>query len=127
MIFFDYVFYRVCKVYARAKSSSPEATAAIVVALMQCFNLFSLAMLIEIIRHKRFLLNKPFVLILYLLLLVVNYVRYVYREGRTYKVICENYVDENKPSAKGTLVVLYIICSTGLVFAIAIYEETQTW
>ena len=127
MIFFDYVFYRVCKAYLQTKSTSPEATAAIIVAVMQCFNIVSIAMLIEIVRHEKSILSKTVVVVLVMLLMTINYMRYVYKVTHGYKVMSERYVNERRYTTKGTLVLLYIIFSTGLAFGLAIFEGYQTW
>ena len=126
MIFFDYVFYRVCKAYMRAKSTSPEFAGASIVALMQCFNIVSVVMFVGIIRHDKSLLNKTFGFVLAILFLVINYIRYVYREGHSYKVMSERYDNERRHTTKGTLVLLYIIISTALFFGLAIYGGSQT-
>lgn len=127
MLFFDYVFYQVCRVYIQAKGSSPEATAAIIVALIQCLNIVSVAMLIEILRHEKSILSKTFVVMLFLVFFLLNYMRYVYRDAHGYKAMSERNVYESAPTIKGTLVLLYIIVSIGLAVTLAVYEGSQTW
>jgi len=127
MIFFDYVFFRVCKAYSLAKGSSPEATAAVILALMQCCNIFTIVMVIEIVKHDKSLLTTAFCVALFLVFSVHNYIRYVYREVHNYSVISEKYVNDNQRAIKGTLVLLYIILSLGLVFFLAVFEGTRPW
>jgi hypothetical protein len=109
------------------KSSSPEFTSAWIVAIMQGFNIVSALMFIGIIRHDKSLLNKTFAVVLFLLFLTINYVRYVYREANNYKAMNERYKGVKRQPIKGVLVLLYIILSTGLFLGLAIYGGAQNY
>ena len=123
---FDYVFYRVCKVYLSTKASSPEFTAAIIVSLMQGFNIVSVLMLIGLILHVKSVVNSAFAVTLFLAFVMANYIRYVYKEIHSYKVMTERYKNGKKELNNGSFVLLYIICSTVLFFGIAIYGGAQS-
>ena len=125
-MFFDYVFYRVCKAYSQTNDSSPEAAAAIVVAMMQFFNLLSIIMLIEIMRHDKSLLNKTYAVIVVLVFMIANYVRYVYKETHDYKAMTSKFMNEKRHTLKGTMVLFYIIVSSVLLLALAIYAGSQS-
>jgi hypothetical protein len=127
MFFFDYLFYRICKAYSNTSSTSPEATSAIIVAIMQCMSIMSILMLIEILRQEKSILSKTLTVLLFLMLTVINYLRYVYRDEHNYKVISEKYATEKFQSTKGYLVVAYIFFTTGVCLGLAIYEGSKNW
>ena len=117
--FFDYLFYSVSKLYSKANNNNHEFAAVCVVSLMQTLNLFCFYYLLV---QDRSLINKYFVGILFIALLVFNYIRYIYKETRSYKILDEK-IDKTKKQKKGIIAILYIILSFVLCLALVIYLE----
>jgi len=58
LIFFDYVYYSSSKFYAKAEKEGSWTSGLAVITEMQCSNLFSLQMLIELILERKFATGK---------------------------------------------------------------------
>jgi hypothetical protein len=127
MILFDYLYYRICRAYSHSRSTSPEATSACIVALIQTFNIVSILMLIGIMRHDKKIISKTFAVGIFLMFLVFNYIRYVYKTTNDFKVMSERYNNEINRTTKGTYVLLYIIVNFGLFLGLAIYGGSQKY
>jgi hypothetical protein len=127
MIFFDYLYYRICKAYVGTGTSGSEFTAACIVSIMQGFNILSIIFFIGIIKHDKSIINKTFAVVLFFVFLVINYIRYVYRETNDYKMMSEKYSNETGHRTKGVLILLYIILSIGLTLVLAIYGGSHKY
>ena len=123
--FFDYIFYRVCKAYSRTKDSSPEGAAISIVSVMQCLNIFSIFMLIEILRKDKIFISTFFVVIFVTAFMVLNYIRYIYKNTNNYNIMVEIWKNETKKFQKGILVVIYIVVSFLLTLGLAIYSGNK--
>jgi hypothetical protein len=126
MIFFDYLFYRICKVYSGTKSASPEFTAACIVALIQALNVVSVLMIIGILKQNKYFLNKTLAIGVFLFFLVINYIRYVYPEKNNYKQMNQRYNSGKGHNGRDTFMFVYTILSITLFFGIAIYAGSQS-
>jgi flagellar biosynthesis protein FlhB len=125
--FFDYVFYRVCKAYSSTKDSSPEGTAFCVVAGIQGFNIFSCFMIVEVVKQHKSILKSIIVIFIAVILLVFNYVRYIYYENNNYQILREKWGNEKHKSINGILVLLYVIISTLSCIGLAIFLGTKNY
>jgi hypothetical protein len=113
--FFDYIYFQVRNVYSKTIDSSPQISGIAVVSLMQCINVISLIMILSLTVQKKYVLSKKIV-ILYIALVILNYVRYIYKDGNSYDKLKERYVN-----GTGTMALLYIVFSTVIGFSLAIY------
>ena len=125
LTFFDYVFYKVCNAYSKTSDSRPEGSAFCVVSLLKGLNILTLLFFFEIITRNKFSVTKYSVAGLMILLLVLNYIRYINKENRTYKSLTEKWADETKKKRKGILIVFYIILTIVLSFGLAIYMGSK--
>ncbi|GAB3351978.1 hypothetical protein GCM10027566_10910 [Arachidicoccus ginsenosidivorans] len=120
MKMFDYVFYRVCKAYEKAKSKSAEMAAMAILSLTQASIILILIILFETAEKKK-VIDKIEVVILYSVIIVLNYMRYIYNES-FYSDISQKFRDEKSPFVKGLLVFIFIITILFLVIGLAIYS-----
>jgi hypothetical protein len=127
--FFDYVYYRVCKAYSSAGDSNAGSIAFVVVALVQGFNIITLPFLILAIAHERPTINKYFIGLFELALIVLNYIRYVYKDNNNFKVLQERWKTEelNTKHKRGIGVLVYIVLSFGFYLGLAIYIGSKKW
>jgi hypothetical protein len=77
MIFFDYIFYRVYKIYIDSKDKAAFITSVIVLSIPQSLNLLTLIA----ISSKNFGLklnpsNTIFIVVLETIIMILNYIRY---------------------------------------------------
>ena len=129
MLFFDYIFYRVCKAYLKAKDSSPYFASACVISLIQLLNVLSFSFIFCLILHDKSFINKLYTLILSLILLIFNYRRYIYKENRTYKILSEKWEKETpiETNNRSVFTFLYIILSLSITIGLAIYIGSKEW
>lgn len=62
MIFFDFLFYRICKFYAGFKEKGAESSSTGIVGGLQALNLLTINMLILVIRMNNAKINVYFVI-----------------------------------------------------------------
>jgi hypothetical protein len=120
MIFFDYLYYKASKFYARYDKDGAGISGLVVVALMQGFNLISAYSAILLILDRHGEMSKLEVIILYVFLLVVNGIRY----SRLNKAGLRERWDgesENRRARGNLLMMFYVFLSTALFFGLAIY------
>lgn len=84
MLIFDFLFYKICKFYKRNKSSSPGVGAVCIISSLQSFNVISIVMLLDLIFAFKNISTSFFVAPV-LLFMVINYIKYVYRESPSYE------------------------------------------
>jgi len=118
--FFDYIFYLTYKGYSKAIDNGPEMAAVVVLSCVQSFNLLSGVLIFCLISHDKSLASKFLMGVVYVIFIVANYVRYIYKENRNYKVTNEKATESNK-RLKVFFAVIYLISSTVLFFGLAIY------
>jgi hypothetical protein len=121
--FFDFIFYRVCTWYTNNKSRSPEFGATCVVSALQGLNVITLLLLFEILNQKKSIPDFFYIAPISLFL-ILNYIKYVYRENRSYAVLKEKYQDENR---KNILVTIYFLVTVILSFGLVIYLGSKKW
>jgi hypothetical protein len=123
--FFDYVYYGIYKLYKNASDSSPEFAASCAVSGFQAFNILSIIMLYDIIIEKREEVNasKLFWVILIVVLIILNYFRYIQIDKFSHKKIKTQWdmkTLQNKVVIR-SLIVSYILISTLLFFGLVFY------
>jgi hypothetical protein len=114
MIFFDYPYYRICEAYMGTKDSSLEFAAVSLLSLIQGCYIMSIQMIIEIMQHDKSIFSKALTVGPYFVFLVINYIRYVYRETNNYKVMKERYNNERSHRREGILVLILYLVLDGL-------------
>lgn len=77
MKFFDFIFYRVYRAYNKTMDLSPEITAFCLVSLVQFLNFLFLMEIFSLLSGLRMISSKPILLTLMILILIINYFRYI--------------------------------------------------
>ena len=121
LVFFDYIFYRVCSFYSGTSDSNSEGSACCIVAVVQGMNIITCFFLYVLITQHKLDLNKYIGGGIMFVLLVLNYIRYIYKENRNYKILKAKWAHEPKKDRNRYIVALYILLSFGLCFGLAIY------
>ena len=124
MIFFDYVFYRMAKVYKGTKDNSPEFAAVCLLSLLQCLNLFSIIIINWQIFHYSQTINKLVIGIIMVVWIILNAIRY---NKLNYDILNEKWGNEaaTTKKKKGTIVIIYILLSITLVIALIFRKSLQ--
>lgn len=115
------------KAYSRTKDNSPEVTAFCLVALMQSFNIFSLFMVFDIIIQDKSYPSKVLGGCIIAILVIFNYIRYIYKENNNYTVLSEKWRNETNSKKKGIIVLAYIILNVIICFGLAIFLGSKDW
>ena len=118
--FFDYVYYKSCKLYTKRNPDGAGLSGLAIIAGLQTFNLMTILFLITIILERKIIVIKLLFIGLYILLLILNGIRY---NKFTYAILKEKWdnEEENK-KIKGQLLVLLYISGTAIMFlGLAIY------
>jgi hypothetical protein len=125
-LFFDYVFYKSCNLYAKKNPDGAGLSGLSVLVLMHVFNLLSILFLVSIILENKRFINKFLVLALFVFLFIVNGIRY---NKITYVSLKERWdcEDKNRKNKRQALVLIYIIGSVALLFGLAIYLGSKAW
>lgn len=76
--FFDFVFFKISYWYKVRNDKSPEAMGSAVLSMFQVFNILSLKIIYDLIVNHHIILNKLYVAILAVTVMVFNYFRYEY-------------------------------------------------
>ena len=126
LIFFDYTYYIVCKWYLDRKSSSPEFGAVCVISGLQAFNVISIFLLIEVLSRNKNIFSKLFFIAPILILLIANYIQYIYKETKSYAFLKEKFTKENIKNKKIVWPVYFFVSLT-LCFGLAIYLGSKKW
>lgn len=118
--FFDYVYYCLCKFYYKIRGEGAGISALAVIALIQFVNLLLLIFLYDLISHTKFKFDKVIAVLVYIILLILNGIRY---NKLNYAVLSDKLKDEQSRRKKvnETLVILYIVLSFSVCLALAIY------
>lgn len=98
MIFFDYLYYAICKFYLKTMDSSPEFAAVCICSLLQCAVIFILVEIHTIVIGDKSGLNKFIGLIVMLGSVVFNYLRYIHNENNNYKKIQIKWASQSSTS-----------------------------
>jgi len=125
--FFDYVYYKVCRYYAKRENPNGAGISGLaVIAALQTANIMILIFLICIIIERKIVGNKLWFLGIYLLLLVADGFRY---NRLNYPVLHEKWKDEleNRKIRNQLLVLFYISVSSLFAIGLAIYIGSKEW
>lgn len=117
---FDYVFMRSLRVYGRSKKTRvPWIYALCVITNCQYFNILNLVFLSRLIPGWKINVSKAQGFGLFLVILSLNYSRYVLNEARS-TIECKWAGEESRERhLHGILVVVYIVLSFALFFGVA--------
>ncbi len=123
MLFFDFLYYLICRFYSGYKEKGAEATSVSILAGLQTLNVFTIMILIQFLDKRKVHVDKLLLLVVFLIFEVYNYRRYLYKENHSFKVIEGKWL--GKPelvrSRKSKLLFLYGIVSIVSSFGLAIF------
>ena len=116
--FFDYVYYKACKTYA--KENGAALSGVVVMAALQMLNILTILFFICVALKTKGLISKLLIIILYVSLLILNGLRY---NKITYSILDEKWGMELKgeKTKHQLVVILYVCVSFILCVGLAIY------
>jgi hypothetical protein len=120
--FFDNLFYQVCKVYSKTKDSSPELAGVCVVAIMQAFNIYAVIIVYGMVVQNKSIFSKYLVVVSYTVLIVYNYLRFIYNDNHNYKILKTKFINKTGISA-----LVYVLISTILFLLLVIYAGSKKY
>jgi hypothetical protein len=106
MKYFDYVYYRICKAYKATVDRTPEFSAVCILTVIQCLSIMEID---SFFNNNIVDINIYVILLIYIVLLILNYIRYVFQNRHSFLELDIKWGKEKYSTLKGTLVVLYII------------------
>lgn len=127
MIFFDFLFYNIYKFYSGYKEKGAESSSAGIVGGLQTANLLIVYELILLNRAGNRKINIPLVIVLFLLFQVYTYIRYIYKESNSVKVIEEKWLNKEESYRKQsvTFQYIYVVATVVILFGLAIYVGSK--
>jgi hypothetical protein len=120
MIFFDYLYYKASKFYARYDRDGAGISGVIIVALMQWLNIFSVYLIIRLIRDQPIGASRLIVVLSCIFLLIMNGIRYSRLNRRGLRERWDGET-ENKRARGNLLIVFYVFLSFALTVALTAY------
>jgi hypothetical protein len=117
--FFDSVHYKCCAPYAKEGTDAGVSGLALL-AMMQLFNIMTIDFIISILLKKDSLLGKVSIIIVYIVLLVLDGLRYNKLPNTMLKERWDG-ESESKKAKRQLLVLLYVTVSTISCVGLAIY------
>ena len=125
--FFDYLYYRTCEFYNKREGGSDfKFMAVLVTSTIQGFNLLSILFIIGLIAHEKIEINKFYYVILGVILIIINVIRY---NKYDYDILKGRWGNEEEriKHKKKNLLIAYIIISTVLCLGLAINLGSKKW
>jgi hypothetical protein len=120
MTFFDCVYFKATKFYAKEEGQFSGVLALCVIALMHWFNIFTLSLVICIILRQKPNIPSWSVFLLSIALLFANGVRYYHIDFSVFQAKCDG-MDQNRRNMLNRLVSIYIAGSIIICFILTIY------
>jgi hypothetical protein len=117
--FFDSVYYKCCALYAK-EGTDVGVSGLALLAMMQLFNIMTIDFIISIQLKKDSLLGKVSIIIVYIVLLVLDGLRYNKLPNTMLKERWDG-ESESKKAKTQLLVLLYVTVSTISCVGLAIY------
>jgi len=123
MIFFDFLYYLIYKFYHSYNEKGAASTSAGIIGGFQTLNVITGIMVFELVFNQKGHLNKPVVIILFLVFQVYNYYRYIYKNERSIEIMEQVWLKKADTAKRLTsnLLLLYGIASLILGLGIPIY------
>lgn len=124
MIFFDYLYYKVCIFYLKSGDSGARIGALCVVTLFQFLNLFSLFAILSLVLNGMIKNGKLTGFILGIGLLVYNGFRY---NKLNFDVLKDKWQNEDQHSRirKKTFIIIYLILSVLILVSLIFRNQYQ--
>jgi len=118
MLFFKYVFFRIYVLYRRKYDEIESAvTALLFVNLFMFMNFFSIGGILNKFELLPVFFKSSYQVIIFMtILFFVNYITLVHK--KTYRRIHERFVNNTNYTRNGWIVIIYLIITIVLVFAI---------
>lgn len=123
MVFIDYLFYGVYKIYSSYNEKSAESISAGIVGGLLTMNVLTIDMVIRLLTGNKAPLNELYIIGLFLVFQVVTYIRFLYRSNHSIGVIEEKWNKKSKSQQAPleTSLFLYVLLSIVSLFGFAIY------
>jgi len=127
MIFFDFLFYNIYKFYSEHKEKGAKSSSAGIVGGLQTVNLLILYELILLIRAENTKIDIPLVIAFLIVFQIYTYIRYIYKESNSVKIIEKKWLDKSESYRKQNIFLqyMYVIASIVIFFGLAIYLGSQ--
>jgi hypothetical protein len=122
MFFYDFLYYKIYKFYAK-KEKGASSSAAATIGGLQAMNVLTLIIICLNFSHKKIHFNKIVALVIILFFQITTYVRYVYRDNNSIQAIEEKWLNKSESywTMHNIFGIVYIILSVILFFGLAIY------
>jgi hypothetical protein len=120
--FFDYLYYLFCKSYQKHGDDNKGAgiRGMFLIILVQLFNLFTIAILINLYTKIKIPLNKISVICAFIILLVINLIRYMKIGVEELDIEWTHLAIYQKSRIK-FFIITYLVLTFILAFGLAIY------
>lgn len=118
MLFFKYIFFRIYILYRRKHDEIESAvTALLFVNLFMFMNFFSIGGILNKFELLPVFFKSSYQVIIFIIILFfINYITLVHK--KTYRRIHERFVNNTNYTRNGWIVIIYLIITIVLVFAI---------
>ena len=123
MIFFDFLFYRICKFYSQFKEKGAESSSAGILGGLQTLNLLTVYWIVESLHKDRGTINVFLVIGVFLFFQVYTYIRYIYSETNSSEHVEKKWLKKSELYRKRSVIFQYIYVTLSIFscFGIAIY------
>lgn len=120
--FYDFLFYLVYKYYSRKEKGAAFSSAG-VIGLLQALNVLTVFMLIAVFLSYNVFFNKVSAIVVGIFFQITTYIRYVYKETNSFKVIEEKWLRITEPEKIRirSLAAAYISLTILIFFGLAIF------
>lgn len=127
MIFFDFLYYRICRFYESFGEKGAEGSASFIIGGFMAMNVFLIVMLVNFFTNANNEINKLLVVGVAIIFMAFNYIRYVGREKKSVDVIERKWLARSRSSRNFItfLHVIYGVATVGGFFGVAIYIGSQ--
>ncbi len=84
MFLFDLLYASIYRIYSNTSEQSPEFASSSTLSAFQAMNIFSIMIIFEKLSGQFYLFNKTNVVIVYAILSVVNFIKYILKNKYSY-------------------------------------------
>ncbi len=126
--YFDYLFYRVCEYYKKSDEDGYRFSAALVLAVLQGFNVASVFFYVQILMGVKIKLGTVHAVSYAALFFIINLMRYK-KDKYDIESLKEKWKYETKSTRnrKLNVIILYIVLSIILLLILVNYHGRKDW
>lgn len=123
MLFFDFLFYRICKFYLKFGEKGAESSSAGIIGGLQALNLLTIDMIVESQLNEKVRINVFLVIGLFLIFQIYSYIRYIYNGKNSVEMIEKKWLNKTESQRERFIVFQYIYIGLSVLccFGLAIY------